>query len=263
MRHTCCTRVKGTLLAQQLLPMELIWLHKCVQKVQPSLAAQARSSHSADREHADRQLLLGQAASRLGMHMPTAMCLLLKPYITHNMHCCQNSWCSTQGHNHPPDTSAQSRDSATAPGLSDLFSLAAVSLELGLVASVGVAGNKTVAKLASAAAKPDGICCISTAEDLRKLMTATPASRLPQCGGKDSELFQAAGIATMADLQVCQEMPMYATIWTGQCKQVEDAAHDHGWHEEGLKRYRTLALQGPILQPRRGRSEQLWCAGAA
>ena len=79
-----------------------------------------------------------------------------------------------------------------------------MSLELGLVASVGVAGNKTVAKLASAAAKPDGICCVSSADDLRKLLTATPASRLPQAGGKDAELFKAAGISTVTDLQASQ-----------------------------------------------------------
>ena len=80
------------------------------------------------------------------------------------------------------------------------------------MASVGVAGNKTVAKLASAAAKPDGVCCISSAEDLRQLYAATPASRLPQCGGKDAELFQAAGISTIADLQVTTSQ-RYIVVW--------------------------------------------------
>ena len=45
----------------------------------------------------------------------------------------------------------------------------AVSADLSFVASVSVAGNKTAAKLASGAAKLDGVCCISDAADLHRL----------------------------------------------------------------------------------------------
>ena len=70
------------------------------------------------------------------------------------------------------------------------------------MASIGVAGNKTVAKLASGFAKPNGVFCVQTAEDLQRLFSTTPARRLPQAGVKDAELFKGAGIITVADLQV-------------------------------------------------------------
>ena len=80
---------------------------------------------------------------------------------------------------------------------------AAVLQELSLVTSVGIASNKMVAKLASQASKPDGILVVDGPAALQSLLKATPAARLPRCGGKVTDTLVRAGIHTVADLQVC------------------------------------------------------------
>ncbi len=60
-----------------------------------------------------------------------------------------------------------------------------------------------VAKLASQASKPDGILVIDGEPALQRLLQATPAARLPRCGGKVTDTLTVAGVHTVADLQVC------------------------------------------------------------
>ena len=81
----------------------------------------------------------------------------------------------------------------------------AVLKELNLVVSIGIATNKMVAKLASLASKPDGIRVIDGPAALQQLLTNTPASRLPRCGGKVADTLSRAGVQTVADLQVSQQ----------------------------------------------------------
>lgn len=73
--------------------------------------------------------------------------------------------------------------------------------KLGLKASVGIAPNKLLAKLASGRAKPDGVAEVLSPQQLALLLHSTPATRMPGFGGKAADVFQEAGIATMADLQ--------------------------------------------------------------
>lgn len=58
-----------------------------------------------------------------------------------------------------------------------------------------------VAKLASLASKPDGIRVIDDTAALQQLLAATPASRLPRCGGKVADTLTRAGVHTVAELQ--------------------------------------------------------------
>lgn len=83
-----------------------------------------------------------------------------------------------------------------------------VLAQLSLTASVGVAHNKTLAKLASAAAKPDGLHVAISPADVQALLQRTPAKRLPQAGGKDSHAFARAGISCVADLQGWSEQQL-------------------------------------------------------
>lgn len=78
----------------------------------------------------------------------------------------------------------------------------AVLQELHLVVSVGIGANKMVAKLASQGSKPDGILAIDGNDALQKLLQATPAARLPRCGGKVADTLNVAGVHSVADLQV-------------------------------------------------------------
>ena len=74
--------------------------------------------------------------------------------------------------------------------------------------SVGIGSNKMVAKLASQASKPNGILNIDGDAALQKLLSTTPASRLPRCGGKVTDTLTLAGVDTVADLQVsCKRTP--------------------------------------------------------
>ena len=77
--------------------------------------------------------------------------------------------------------------------------------ELSLVISIGIATNKMVAKLASLASKPDGIRVIDGPAALQQLLTNTPASRLPRCGGKVADTLSRAGVQSVADLQVSHQ----------------------------------------------------------
>ena len=78
--------------------------------------------------------------------------------------------------------------------------------ELNLTVSIGVAPNKMVAKLASQAAKPDGVLVVGTQAALRSLLAGMPAARLPRCGGQVARTLGQAGVDTVADLQVgCQQ----------------------------------------------------------
>lgn len=89
----------------------------------------------------------------------------------------------------------------TAP-VTSLYVTCAVLEELHLVVSIGIASNKVMAKLASLASKPDGIRVIDGPAALQQLLTATPASRLPRCGGKVTETLSRAGVHSVAELQV-------------------------------------------------------------
>src|SRR5213079_1001904 len=70
----------------------------------------------------------------------------------------------------------------------------------GLTASVGVAPNKLVAKIASDLMKPDGLTVV-TAERVRAVLDPLSVRRLPGLGGKTGERVEAAGIGTFGELR--------------------------------------------------------------
>ncbi|EFN58875.1 hypothetical protein CHLNCDRAFT_140768 [Chlorella variabilis] len=78
---------------------------------------------------------------------------------------------------------------------------AAVQQQLGMCVSVGVAPSRLLAKLASAAAKPDGVRLVADQQAALHLLSQTPAHKLPGYGGKAAEAFERHGIAAATDLQ--------------------------------------------------------------
>ncbi|PSC72656.1 protease 2 isoform A [Micractinium conductrix] len=78
---------------------------------------------------------------------------------------------------------------------------AAVLRELGLIVSVGAAPNRLMAKLASAAAKPDGVRLLADRRASLALLAQTPARRLPRYGGRAAEVFEQHGVSVATDLQ--------------------------------------------------------------
>lgn len=76
----------------------------------------------------------------------------------------------------------------------------AIRADTGLTASVGVAPNKFLAKLASDMKKPDGLVTIRQ-EDVESILPSLPVGRIHGIGKKTEAVLAAAGIKTIADLR--------------------------------------------------------------
>jgi len=78
----------------------------------------------------------------------------------------------------------------------------------GLTASVGVAPNKLVAKIASDLLKPDGLTVVP-AERVREVLDPLSVRRLPGLGRKTGAKVEAAGIRTLGELRSAPD----AVLW--------------------------------------------------
>jgi DNA polymerase-4 len=76
--------------------------------------------------------------------------------------------------------------------------------QTGLTASVGIAPNKLLAKIASDLNKPDGMCCID-AGNLREILDPLPIHKLFGVGLKTLPTVLAAGIRTFGDARVASD----------------------------------------------------------
>ena len=77
-----------------------------------------------------------------------------------------------------------------------------------LTASVGIAPNKLLAKIASDLNKPDGLCRIGP-ENMHEVLDALPIQKLFGVGQRSLPAVEAAGIRTFGDLQRASE----ETLW--------------------------------------------------
>jgi DNA polymerase IV len=78
----------------------------------------------------------------------------------------------------------------------------------GLTASVGVATNKLVAKIASDLEKPDGLTVVPESR-IRELLDPLSVRRLPGLGRKLGERVEAAGLRTLGQLRLASD----AVLW--------------------------------------------------
>jgi len=85
--------------------------------------------------------------------------------------------------------------------------------ELRLTASAGVATNKLLAKLASDANKPDGICVVRP-QAVDRFLLPLPLRYLPGIGPKTQERLQGVGLATVADVRAYTEEQLVE--WLGR-----------------------------------------------
>jgi DNA polymerase-4 len=79
-----------------------------------------------------------------------------------------------------------------------------IRLETGLTASVGIAPNKLLAKIASDLNKPDGMCCLDPAA-AREMIDALPVEKLFGIGPRTLPAVHAAGIRTFGDLRTSND----------------------------------------------------------
>lgn len=73
--------------------------------------------------------------------------------------------------------------------------------ELGFCASVGIAGCKVVAKVASELSKPDGLLEVATGEET-SFLAPLPIAKLPGIGKKTEQILRGLGINTIGNLSV-------------------------------------------------------------
>ncbi len=92
----------------------------------------------------------------------------------------------------------------------------------GLTASVGVAGNKLVAKIASDLVKPDGLTVI-TRDSLHQRLDPLPVRRLPGLGSKTGARVEASGIRTLGELRHAPDAKLWP-IFGRYSQRVRDRA---------------------------------------
>ncbi len=84
-----------------------------------------------------------------------------------------------------------------------------VRAEIGVTASVGIATNRLVAKVASDAAKPDGLLRVPPGEEAT-FLAPRPVRDLPGVGRRTAEVLASLGIATIGDLAAVPESVLEA-----------------------------------------------------
>ena len=111
------------------------------------------------------------------------------------------------------DVSARQEHLGSAPDIARLIKRRIRALT-GLTASVGVAPNKLVAKIASELVKPDGLTLVP-AERVREVLDPLSVRRLPGLGRKTGAKVEAAGIHTLGELRSAPD----AVLWPlfGRC----------------------------------------------
>jgi DNA polymerase-4 len=86
--------------------------------------------------------------------------------------------------------------------------------ELALPASLGVASNKLVAKMASEQAKPRGVLVVPEGEEV-VFLAGLPVERLWGIGSVTAERLRSAGLETIGQLASCPEAMMSALFGSG------------------------------------------------
>lgn len=108
---------------------------------------------------------------------------------------------------------------------------AKVESEYGVTCSVGAAGVKFVAKLASGMAKPDGMVVVPVADTV-SFLHPLPVSALWGVGPKTAEVLRAHGLATIADIAATP--PERLRRWLGVATAEHLTALAHGRDERGV-----------------------------
>ena len=93
----------------------------------------------------------------------------------------------------------------------------------GLTASVGVAPNKLVAKIASDLDKPDGLTLVPEAR-IREVLDPLSVRRLPGLGRKLGERVEAAGLRTLGDLRTATDAALWPLFGRDTARMRERAA---------------------------------------
>ncbi|HET7810372.1 MAG TPA: DNA polymerase IV [Steroidobacteraceae bacterium] len=135
-----------------------------------------------------------------------------------------------------------------------------------LGASVGVAPNKLVAKIASDLEKPDGLTVV-TADNLRTVLDPLSVRRLPGLGRKLGERVEAAGLRTLAELRTAPDAILWPIFGRDSQRMRERASGQDDrpvmseWDEKSISAEETFSAD--LGDPARMRAEVLRLADRA
>jgi DNA polymerase IV len=135
-----------------------------------------------------------------------------------------------------------------------------------LGASVGVAPNKLVAKIASDLEKPDGLTVV-TAHNLRAVLDPLPVKRLPGLGRKLGERVAAAGLTTLGLLRTAPDSVLWPIFGRDSQRMRERAAGIDDrpvlaeWDEKSISAEETFSTD--LADPARMRAEVMRLADRA
>ena len=132
---------------------------------------------------------------------------------------------------------------------------ARVREELGLPLSVGIARTRVLAKMASRAAKPDGLLLVP-ADGEREFLHPLPVERIWGVGPATAERLHGAGIATVGDIAARSEQSLVASFGDSTGRWLHALAHfrDPATRPRGRGR-RSFGSQSALGRGRRSRRE--------
>lgn len=121
--------------------------------------------------------------------------------------------------------------------------------EVGLPITVGVGSTRVLAKVAGAAAKPDGLCVVEPGRELA-VLHPLPVGRLPGVGPRTLPRLDALGVRTIGDLAACPERELAAMLGPSAARHLRALAHnrDPAPVRPGRRR-RSLGAQAALGRP--------------
>jgi len=117
-----------------------------------------------------------------------------------------------------------------------------VRREVGLPITVGVAGTKFLAKVASAVAKPDGLLLVPPGGEL-EFLHPLPIERLWGVGPVTSRKLRAAGIETVRQVARADEKELVALLGKGAARHIHALAHNRDPRRVRGRRRRSMGSQ--------------------
>lgn len=116
----------------------------------------------------------------------------------------------------------------------------------GLTCSIGIAANKTIAKIASDFVKPDGLTVVEQ-EKAIEFLAPLPAKKIPGVGPKTDETLKQMGIERIGQLASCDVQELVAKFGKYGKKLhlvangIDESEVEEEWERKSLSRERTFA----------------------
>jgi DNA polymerase IV len=130
-----------------------------------------------------------------------------------------------------------------------------VRAEVGLPITVGVAGTKFLAKVASAVAKPDGLLVVEPAREL-EFLHPLPVERLWGVGRVTAARLHERGITTVAQVAALDERELVLMLGGASGRHLHALAHNHDPRPVQVRRRRrSIGAQRALGRRRRSREE--------